>query len=402
VIRMPTTLSDIIKLVSLETGSLNFMDEQRFNPLAPFSEQVISYCSILSKAIMKHPESKSYADLMTFAFWIRQASMENLKHDYPDFSQRMGRGVSFHIAPSNVPLNFAYSLIAGLLSGNHSIVRVSSKYFPQTELLIQFIKETLPKDLQDYVAILKYPRNKDINDYFSSHAQVRIVWGGDQTIQELRRSPLPIRSKDIVFADRFSILLIDSDEYLKANDHALIAKGFYNDTYLFDQNACTSPRMVIWTGQSIEEAKLQFWNQLLSLVLANYENYPVRAVEKYKNASLIAANIPESKIIMMTNWLYRIEVKQMQSALINFIGNSGFFIEYTVQSSIEELSSILTDKFQTLSYFGLDPVTIKNQLANLKPKGVDRIVPLGRTMEFDLFWDGYDLIRELSRDITII
>jgi hypothetical protein len=92
----------------------------------------------------------------------------------------------------------------------------------------------------------------------------------------------------------------------------------------------------------------------------------------------------------------------MQSALINFIGNSGFFIEYTLQSSIEELLPILTDKFQTLSYYGLDPVTIKNQLSNLKPKGVDRIVPLGRTMEFDLFWDGYDLIGELSRDITII
>jgi hypothetical protein len=402
VIRMPATLSEIKKLVSVKTGSLDFLDEQRINPLAPFSEQVMTYCSNLSKAIMKHPESKSYADLMTFAFWIRQASMENLKQDYPDFSQRLGRGVSFHIAPSNVPLNFAYSLIAGLLSGNHSIVRVSSKHFPQTELLIRLIKETLPKDFQDYVVIVKYPRNKDINDYFSSYAQVRIVWGGDQTIQELRRSPLPIRSKDIVFADRFSILLIDSDEYVKANDHALIAKGFYNDTYLFDQNACTSPRMVIWTGQSIEEAKHLFWNQLLSLVLANYENYPVRAVEKYKNASLIAASIPESKIIMMTNWLYRIEVQQMQSALINFIGNSGFFIEYTLQSSIEELLPILTDKFQTLSYYGLDSIDIKTQIAKLKPKGVDRIVPLGRTMEFDLFWDGYDLIRELSREITII
>jgi hypothetical protein len=399
---MPATLSEIKKLVSVKTGSLDFLDEQRINPLAPFSEQVMTYCSNLSKAIMKHPESKSYADLMTFAFWIRQASMENLKQDYPDFSQRLGRGVSFHIAPSNVPLNFAYSLIAGLLSGNHSIVRVSSKHFPQTELLIRLIKETLPKDFQDYVVIVKYPRNKDINDYFSSYAQVRIVWGGDQTIQELRRSPLPIRSKDIVFADRFSILLIDSDEYVKANDHALIAKGFYNDTYLFDQNACTSPRMVIWTGQSIEEAKHLFWNQLLSLVLANYENYPVRAVEKYKNASLIAASIPESKIIMMTNWLYRIEVQQMQSALINFIGNSGFFIEYTLQSSIEELLPILTDKFQTLSYYGLDSIDIKTQIAKLKPKGVDRIVPLGRTMEFDLFWDGYDLIRELSREITII
>ena len=31
------------------------------------------------------------------------------------------------------------------------------------------------------------------------------------------------------------------------------------------------------------------------------------------------------------------------------------------------------------------------------PRGVDRIVPVGRTLDFALVWDGHDLIRELSR-----
>jgi hypothetical protein len=33
--------------------------------------------------------------------------------------------------------------------------------------------------------------------------------------------------------------------------------------------------------------------------------------------------------------------------------------------------------------------------------GIDRIVPIGQTMDFSLFWDGYDLIRTLSRCIYI-
>jgi hypothetical protein len=398
---MPMNLHDVLNHLSVEAGSLVFLDNSHVRPLNTFDPQVMEYCSILSKTIMKHPEALLYADLMTFAFWIRQASIEHIMEDYPDVHQRIGRGVSFHIAPSNVPLNFAYSLIAGLLSGTHTIVRVSSKKFPQTQLLIQLIKETLPKELENYAIIVKYQRNKEINDYFSSYAQVRIIWGGDQTIQELRRSPLPIRSKDIVFADRFSILLIDADVYLRAEDKEVIAKGFYNDTYLFDQNACTSPRFVIWTGQSILEAKNKFWNHLLKLVLSKYENYPFLAVENFKKAALIAAAFDYSKIITMTNWLYRVEVQQIASDLIDMIGNSGFFIEYNLNDTIEELLPIMNDKFQTLSYYGINPSDIRLQLSSLNPRGIDRIVPLGRTMEFDLYWDGYDLIRELSREISV-
>ena len=34
-------------------------------------------------------------------------------------------------------------------------------------------------------------------------------------------------------------------------------------------------------------------------------------------------------------------------------------------------------------------------------KGVDRIVPVGKTMDFDLFWDGYDLYSCLTRVVAV-
>ena len=35
-------------------------------------------------------------------------------------------------------------------------------------------------------------------------------------------------------------------------------------------------------------------------------------------------------------------------------------------------------------------------------RGIDRIAPVGHTMDFALTWDGYDLIRTLSRRIAAI
>ena len=52
---------------------------------------------------------------------------------------------------------------------------------------------------------------------------------------------------------------------------------FYNDTYLTDQNACTSPKLVIWLGNNKLEAKKIFWDNLHELVKKKYTVQPVQA-----------------------------------------------------------------------------------------------------------------------------
>ncbi len=34
-------------------------------------------------------------------------------------------------------------------------------------------------------------------------------------------------------------------------------------------------------------------------------------------------------------------------------------------------------------------------------KGIDRIVPIGKTMDFDLLWDGYNLPEFFTRTIVL-
>ena len=115
-------------------GGMIWNEWGQYRPDVPFSDVVIEYLSTLSSSLLRDRESRLYPDVVTFAFFCRKANLLAQKKKYVrDDNLRLGRGVLFHIAPSNVPINFGYSLVAGLLSGNYNIVRVSSKIFPQVD-----------------------------------------------------------------------------------------------------------------------------------------------------------------------------------------------------------------------------------------------------------------------------
>ena len=68
---------------------------------------------------------------------------------------------------------------------------------------------------------------------------------------------------------------------------------------------------------------------------------------------------------------------------------------------MSSLVPILKKPCQTISYLGLDPKQIYNLAVNYGVRGVDRIVPLGKTMELEFYWDGYQMIDTMSRYIDL-
>ena len=70
----------------------------------------------------------------------------------------------------------------------------------------------------------------------------RLIWGGNDSINNIRKFTLKERSLDIAFADRYSFCVIEADAVLRTEEQELIklAEKFYNDTYLMDQNACVA------------------------------------------------------------------------------------------------------------------------------------------------------------------
>ena len=370
--------------------------------LPPFAEPVISFFNDLSKLVMKH--GRNYSDVMTFGFWCRKAALVKEKENYHDLERRLGRGIVFHSTPSNVPVNCAFSFAAGLLSGNANIVRLPAKDFPQVQIISDCVRELLEtthKDMTPYICFVKYPPIKEITDLFSKMCHCRMVWGGDATIAEIRESPLQPRANEVNFADRYSFAVIDGDRFLEADDQDKIVQNFYNDTYFSDQNACTSPRIIVWLGSRKAEAKELFWKKVLAYASEHYKITPVQAIGKISALYKAAANISLGKVTVEQPLLTRIQMESLYPGIMDYRFNSGFFYEYDAQS-LTDLLPVATVKSQTVTYYGLTREQIIKFVNEDHPQGVDRFVPMGKSMDFTLIWDGYDLITTLSRIVNII
>jgi len=74
------------------------------------------------------------------------------------------------------------------------------------------------------------------------------------------------------------------------------------------------------------------------------------------------------------------------------------FIIHAYKSN-DEMTNYITKKFQTLTYFGFNKFFFEKYIENNKPLGIDKIVPIGKGLNIDLFWDGYDVIKTLSREV---
>lgn len=370
----------------------------------PFDNEIIDFLNALSKKFMRLPEAKLYPDIITLAFWVRKSSVMEFRKRFMKETQDivLGKGIAFHIAPSNVPVNYAYSLVTGLLTGNANIVRVPSKEFPQVVIINKIIKSALEEypNVARYICLVRYERDQSINNFFSSIADIRIVWGGDNTIKEIRKSPLGVRANEVTFADRYSLAVIDSDQYLAMQDKERLAEEFYNDTFLSDQNACTSPRMVVWLGKAKEEAKALFWKYEHELVKKKYKFQPIMAINKLTSCYMTAILVPGSKInIMEDNYIVRVNVPKVEKGLMELKDNSGFFFEYDCDDIMEIHDLCDNTHCQTIGFLGNREQILPLVISGVK--GVDRIVPIGKTMDFDFIWDGYNLVERMTRIVKV-
>ena len=148
---------------------------------------------------------------------------------------RFPEGLLFHIAPGNADTVFVYSwALAALaaLAGNRNAVRVSERGGAATEAVLSALAQSL--DQADPVVagtqrIVSYDHlDEAATAELSAACDLRVLWGSDQAITDIRRSPLRPSARDLTFPNR--------------------VEAFHSDTYLFGQAACASPGMIFWIG----------------------------------------------------------------------------------------------------------------------------------------------------------
>ena len=368
-----------------------------------FSKIVIKFLSELSKGIFEDKNFKEYPDIISYAFWIRENNLISLKKGYETSNKSyIGRGIAFHVVPSNVPTNFIYSLTYGLLSGNANLIKLPEKNFIQINLIVNLIKKILKKKnfkiLNKTIMFIKYDKkNVNLTSLISLNSDVRVVWGGDKTVMELKNIPTKPNSIDINFPDKYSFCIIDTDN-LKINFKKLV-KNFYNDTYLYDQNACSSPHLVLWYGKQTKKFKNFFWNELSVLVKQKYDLPSIHLMEKLEKKMIDQSiNLQNIKIYDVNKNIMIANFKNLIKNIDSYRGKWGYFYEHDIKN-LKDIKKICNSKFQTLTYFLNKNSILENFLKENNFVGVNRIVPIGKALEMSLNWDGNDLIRIMSKKI---
>lgn len=380
----------------------------KLEPREPYDPSVCKFLDALSRKLKE--KGKSYPDVLSFAFWCRKGNLHQLKENFAEARARIGLGHVFHITPSNVPINFAFSYVFGLLSGNSNLVRVPSKLFPQVSVVCDALQEMFMEDRYSGVyetsAFVRYSKNDEITSHFSVQSHARIIWGGDEAIRHIRTLPSMERTVDIPFADRYSICVMDAPSVMELSDTSLktLANHFYNDTYLTDQNACSSPHLIIWQGTGKSDAKRRFWNAVTDFAKSKYQLEHVHVVDKYTQfcENLIEGK-EESQLKIDNEFVYRVNVTHLDSRADHLRGKFGLFYECEVDSIKDSdlLPTIVNNKYQTVTYFGVENKELLDIVRRHHLVGVDRIVPVGKALDMGVFWDGFDIVRTLSRVIHV-
>ena len=378
----------------------------RSRPLSPFAPVVCSFLAALDVELRHDERSRDFPDILTFAFWCRAGNIEKLKTEYLDGKTRLGRGLAFHVAPSNVPVNFAFSFAFSLLAGNANIVRVPSRDFPQVTIICSAIENVLVKPefsvLRDMMAFVRYPSDSAVTAKLSAQCDARIIWGGNETVSEIRKMPIPPRCVELIFPDRYSFCALDAGAVLAASTEELtrLADGFYNDTYLMDQNACSSPHLIVWQGAGVGDAKKRFWDAVRKVVSLRYKIAAVQAVDKYTMLLEYAASAPLKEVKQLGTDIYTVGLEVLPAKLDDLRGKFGLFYEFDADD-LNVLAPLVTNKFQTLTYFGVDKNKLASFVTDNHLTGIDRIVPVGQALDVGVIWDGYDIIRQLSRIVDV-
>lgn len=374
-------------------------------PWVPFDPRALDFLDALSAAVRKGHGGRE--ELAAFGFWCRRSHLEYLAQRHKSALPRLGRGLLFHVAPSNVPTMFAYTYVVGLLAGNANIVRLSTRRGEVEERLCELLRQVL--DLPQFEPVkarssfVSYERSDAVTAGYLAGCDGRVVWGGDATVSAMRRLPMPPHAVEVCFPDRWSLALLSQRALSEMDGPELagLAHRFYNDTYLMDQNACSSPQLVVWLKDGGEEAvRRRWWEALAAEAKERYPLGAFQAARKYERFCVWAMTGPEMSLTRYGgNLVYVARLSALPTETVEWKGGFGLFFEAEAQS-FDALLPLLSAKTQTLSCGGLDPEELADFLAAQHARGVDRVVPIGQAMEMDTIWDGRDLIAALSRQIS--
>ncbi|PZG03135.1 acyl-CoA reductase [Nonomuraea aridisoli] len=371
-------------------------------------ERVRTFLAAFGRRLLRPALARRHPELGSLGFFLRPTELARTVESLAGEHVRVPRGLVFHVPPANVDTVFVYSWALSALMGNRNVVRLSPRSGKVAEVIVDTLNETLD-DADPVVAatqrIVSYDRSDAVTSTLSAACDLRVVWGGDRTVREIRRHPLTPHARELTFPDRSSFAVVRAAAWLCAPRAARVtaAEGFVNDTYWFDQAACSSPRTVFWVGDEgdCEAARADFTDHVARVVtVRGWGVDAAMAVEKRVSTYGLAADGLAERVEFHGNALAEVRLSAAAAAPRRWLGAGTF--AHARLASPAELEELVERRDQTMTHFGFGRDELEELARRLAGRGVDRMVPVGSALSFHRVWDGVDLPAEFTRLVTVI
>jgi len=310
------------------------------------------------------------------------------------------RGLVVHWMAGNVPTLGFLSLLQGLLTKNANLIKApsASDNFLADLLAVLAAVPAGGAELARCVAVVRYPHERrEVAAAISAAADVRVLWGSDESLRHIQALPTGLETSDVVFPARTSLAVIEGG-MLSRNAMAAICRRLAVDISLFEQKACASPHTVFL--ETDDPAVLEaFAEQLHAALEAALANFPKAPPSPRELSALL--NLRAQYDIFHRAWYpegtHFTILSDDTLRLGPAVGNRTVFLRKV--SALEQIAELLTPAVQTVGILVSDD-RFDNLTECYAKRGCVRFSRLGSMTAFESPWDGRMLPQYLVRWVS--
>lgn len=322
------------------------------------------------------------------------------------------RGLVCHWLAGNVQILGMFALVQSILAKNVNLLRVSSKddgvfcdllnTFKGAEYTTGGGYRIKGSDLLKTIALVSYPHDNDVlGRHMSAQADVRIAWGGQESVQTVAGYPSKIGAETVIFGPKLSFAAIAKESLGSEKEARALAKKLSVDVSVFDQAGCASPHnLYLEDGGNVSADR---FIELLAEEMEKTETRiakPETSVEQISQIHSIMGVYDFKGSVVGSNslsWTLLID-DGVSAELCPPVYSRVLFI-HKVTSIFDCLENV-TEDIQTIGLAAPLEKGIPFAEEAVK-RGAARLPQIGRMLNFEMPWDGTYLFDRLVRWNTL-
>ena len=317
------------------------------------------------------------------------------------------QGTALHWLAGNVPVISLISLFQGLLTKNKNIIKVSKTFKNLFSIIFNDLEnnfkinkkynKTFKKILDSvFIVYVDYDEIKEM-EYLSINSDVRVIWGGSESVKKISNLKKKINCKDIIFGPKVSLAYISKKKIKTEKDLKHFSDSFVNDVFNFDQLGCNSPHNLI-----VESGTKYNLNKISKEIARSFNNRKINSetdpVNKY---NILVKNFTHSiqnknSFISPKNYEWNIFLNEKIKIQEPVYGRSIFL---SPVKSLNHLCKELPENTQSIGLY-VESSEKPTVVSKLSEKGVDRFPDIGTMSIYSNPWDGYLPMQNMVRWIT--